>query len=135
MRWARTPDYLYEISSEEDAEKISIPMHFVWDVVKGVNTRDHHKIEYFSQTDFGQKLDEEDLEKYSDVFIDIVVLLCDLLKKEKLLSYHLLDTGLDKFALFFERSNSTGMQLDFVDILVTVFSSNIITSRSVKVTK
>ena len=26
-------------------------------------------------------------------------------------------------------------QLDFVDILVTVFSSNIITSRSVKVTK
>ena len=33
------------------------------------------------------------------------------------MSYYLLDMSLDKFCLFFERSNSRGMQLNFTDIL------------------
>jgi len=41
----------------------------------------------------------------------------DLFKQEKMLSYYLLDMSLDKFCLFFERSNSRGIQLNFTDIL------------------
>ncbi|WP_417664950.1 GmrSD restriction endonuclease domain-containing protein [Pseudidiomarina sp.] len=41
----------------------------------------------------------------------------DILKKEKLLSVQLLDMPLEKFCLFFERSNSQGMNLSFVDIV------------------
>ncbi|MDE2636159.1 MAG: DUF262 domain-containing protein, partial [Chloroflexota bacterium] len=43
--------------------------------------------------------------------------LSDLFKREKLISYYLLDMSLDKFCLFFERSNSRGIQLNFTDIL------------------
>ena len=41
----------------------------------------------------------------------------DLFKREKLVSYYLLDMNLQKFCLFFERSNSKGIQLNFTDIL------------------
>jgi hypothetical protein len=41
----------------------------------------------------------------------------NLFRQEKLLAYYLLDTDEEKFALFFERSNSKGIQLNFIDIL------------------
>lgn len=40
-----------------------------------------------------------------------------IVHKEKLLSIQLLDMPLEKFCLFFERSNSQGMNLSFVDIV------------------
>lgn len=40
-----------------------------------------------------------------------------LFRQEKLVAYYLLDTDEEKFALFFERSNSKGIQLNFIDIL------------------
>lgn len=43
--------------------------------------------------------------------------LSDLYKKQKLVAFHLLDMTLEKFCLFFERSNSRGIQLNFTDIL------------------
>lgn len=43
--------------------------------------------------------------------------LSDLYKKQKLVTFHLLDMTLNKFCLFFERSNSRGIQLNFTDIL------------------
>ncbi|MBH0048421.1 DUF262 domain-containing protein [Pseudoalteromonas sp. NZS11_1] len=41
----------------------------------------------------------------------------DIIKKDKLLSVQLLNMPLEKFCLFFERSNSQGMNLSFVDII------------------
>lgn len=43
--------------------------------------------------------------------------LTELFKQEKLLSYYLLDMSLEKFVVFFERSNTRGVQLNFIDIL------------------
>lgn len=43
--------------------------------------------------------------------------LIDLFKQQKMVAYYMLDMSLDKFCLFFERSNSRGIQLDFTDIL------------------
>lgn len=42
----------------------------------------------------------------------------DLIKSPKLVAYFLLDMSAEKFALFFERSNSSAVSLTFVDILV-----------------
>jgi hypothetical protein len=41
----------------------------------------------------------------------------EIIKKQKLLSVQLLNMPLEKFCLFFERSNSQGMNLSFVDII------------------
>jgi hypothetical protein len=41
----------------------------------------------------------------------------DLYKQQKMVSYYLLDMSLEKFCVFFERSNSRGIQLNFTDIL------------------
>lgn len=43
--------------------------------------------------------------------------LTELFKQEKLLSFYLLDMSLEKFVTFFERSNTRGVQLNFIDIL------------------
>ena len=43
--------------------------------------------------------------------------LIDFYKQQKLLAFYMLDMNLEKFCLFFERSNSRGIQLNFTDIL------------------
>lgn len=72
----------------------------------------------FSKSKFGQNLSEESAGKYFRAYRLILGKINALFEREKLVSYFLLDMGTDKFALFFERSNSRGIQLSFVDILV-----------------
>ncbi|MBP1467752.1 DUF262 domain-containing protein [Candidatus Chloroploca sp. M-50] len=43
--------------------------------------------------------------------------LIELYKRQKMVAFYLLDMTLEKFCLFFERSNSRGIQLNFIDIL------------------
>lgn len=43
--------------------------------------------------------------------------LIDFYKRQKMVAFYLLDMSLEKFCLFFERSNSRGIQLNFTDIL------------------
>jgi hypothetical protein len=43
--------------------------------------------------------------------------LIDFFKRQKMVAFYLLDMSLEKFCLFFERSNSRGIQLNFTDIL------------------
>lgn len=43
--------------------------------------------------------------------------LADFYKRQKMVAFYLLDMSLEKFCLFFERSNSRGIQLNFTDIL------------------
>jgi hypothetical protein len=62
----------------------------------------------------------EDSEK--DVLIDFALTLhkdfrSDIVKKANLLSVQLLNMGLEKFCLYFERSNSQGLNLSFTDII------------------
>ena len=47
----------------------------------------------------------------------VISRLIDFYKQQKLLAFYMLDMQLDKFCLFFERSNSRGIQLNFTDIL------------------
>ena len=57
-----------------------------------------------------------------DVLIDFALTLhkdfrSDIVKKANLLSVQLLNMGLEKFCLYFERSNSQGLNLSFTDII------------------
>jgi hypothetical protein len=60
--------------------------------------------------------DTPTLEAYFEAYLRALRLLQDLLKKDKLVAYYLLDMNLSKFCTFFERSNSLGIQLNFTDI-------------------
>jgi len=61
-------------------------------------------------------------EKEKNVLIDFALTLhkdfrSDIIKKANLLSVQLLNMGLEKFCLYFERSNSQGLNLSFTDII------------------
>ena len=78
---------------------------------------------YFDKLDFVRQLDEENIDNYFEKFLIVVRKLQDIFKAEKMVSYFLLDMSSEKFALFFERSNSLGVRLDFIDILVAKLNS------------
>lgn len=109
---------LYQISSSEDPERISIRLDYVWESIQGKVRREKEKQEIFEATEFGTTVrGKPDAEASFDSYLAMAEKLEDLLKAEKLLTYYLLDTTEEKFALFFERSNSQGIQLSFIDIL------------------
>lgn len=61
-------------------------------------------------------------DKEKNVLIDFALTLhkdfrSDIIKKANLLSVQLLNMGLEKFCLYFERSNSQGLNLSFTDII------------------
>ena len=114
-------DMLYTVAGKESADRISIKISDIFTFLRK-NLREIQKAEIFSESEFGQSLAHSapDEVMRSDEFATYLILadnLRDLLKSEKLLSYYLLDTNEEKFALFFERSNSKGVQLNFIDIL------------------
>jgi hypothetical protein len=75
----------------------------------------------FANTAFAQsyfKIADESSRKIAErLYRRAIRRLVDLYKKQKLVSYYLFDMSMEKFCLFFERSNSRVMQLNFTDIL------------------
>lgn len=74
--------------------------------------------EFIDPTISGFNLDEVT----KNVLIDFALTLhkdfrSDIIKKSNLLSVQLLNMGLEKFCLYFERSNSQGLNLSFTDII------------------
>ena len=112
-------ELLFEISGQENPDRLSVKIADVWSIIEGKIKREDHKRECFENTRFGKRVsqDSKRSDELFDKFLGILNKLEDLFKAEKLISYYLLDTTQEKFALFFERSNSRGIQLNFVDIL------------------
>jgi hypothetical protein len=76
----------------------------------------------------------EDAEK--SVLIDFALSLhkdfrSDIIKKANLLSVQLLNMGLEKFCLYFERSNSQGLNLSFTDIITAKIYIDFKLTRSI----
>ena len=63
------------------------------------------------------KADTQECKDAEKIYRRGVKKIIDLFKQQKMVAFYLLDMSLDKFCLFFERSNSRGIQLDFTDIL------------------
>jgi hypothetical protein len=63
------------------------------------------------------KNDSELAERYFDLLLDLKRLFSDLINDKTMLSVFFLNMGIEKFCTFFERSNSKGTELSFIDII------------------
>jgi hypothetical protein len=113
-------DLLYCFENEEDDHRLSISLSVVWEIMNSDFLEGEIKEKYFKQSAYySTNYGEEDFDEKAEfkAFLSLKSKISDLFKAEKLLSFYLLDMSLDKFVLFFERSNSRGVQLNFIDIL------------------
>jgi hypothetical protein len=110
---------LKEFTGAESEDELSIRLSNIWKFACGEITREKDKSEILEKSKFFKKLNpgKETHDHLVEVFLTLTGALVDLVKSEKLLTYYLLDTSVENFALFFERSNSTGLRLSFTDIL------------------
>jgi hypothetical protein len=112
-------DVLAQFQGEPDPSRASINLRDVYRVLTGDISREREKAELFLVDNSGRLLEGESVDS-SETFSSYLTQLRNLenlCRQEKLVAYYLLDTDEEKFALFFERSNSKGIQLNFIDIL------------------
>ena len=117
---ARLEELLEEISGEQDSERLSIRLSDVWDIEVSDYDEEEIKEKFFFQTSYYKTYyTDENFDAKSEFkkFRNLRKKIADLFKSEKLLSFYLLDMNLEKFVIFFERSNTRGVQLNFIDIL------------------
>jgi hypothetical protein len=117
---AKLEDLLKEIAGEQDSERLSIKLSDVWDIEMNDYDEEDIKEKFFYQTSYYKtySIDEGfDPKTEFKKFRNLRKKIADLFKSEKLLSFYLLDMNLEKFVVFFERSNTRGVQLNFIDIL------------------
>lgn len=110
---------LSEFRSDPKPGAISISLHHIYRVLCGDASREKEKGELYlhSNPSIGLDLDAAIATPEFETYLTQAKNLENLLRQEKLVSYYLLDTDEEKFSLFFERSNSKGIQLNFIDIL------------------
>jgi hypothetical protein len=98
---------------------VSIRLHDVYRVLNGEATREKEKADLFLASNKIENITPKNVEASAEFLTYLTQLknLENLCRQEKLVAYYLLDTDEEKFAIFFERSNSKGIQLNFIDIL------------------
>jgi hypothetical protein len=113
-------DMVQEVKGEESPSAISVRLSDAYETDK-YNLDDEELSERFAKTLFARtvlKDASEDQRKIARrVYRRAVYKLIDLYKQQKLVAFYLLDMNLNKFCVFFERSNSRSIQLSFIDIL------------------
>ena len=110
---------LLEFAGAPQPGRVCIAMAHVYEVLNGEHRRDREKVPLFIQTCQFDGLIAGNAETtvQFESYLTQVRNLENLFRQEKLVAYYLLDTDEEKFALFFERSNSMGQTLNFIDIL------------------
>ncbi len=107
------------VTSEESRDAISVRLSDVYEYeINSLEDEDLNK--QFIDSHYGKSLLHDNVEaigKCQRIYRIAVRKIMDLFKESKMVSYYLLDMGLEKFCTFFERSNSRGIQLNFTDIL------------------
>jgi hypothetical protein len=110
-----------EVSGRQSQTHLSIKISDVYELFEARVARDYEKAAVLARSEYIKKLGvpESEVEDHAlfETFLIYSKKVHDLFKSEKLLSFYMLDTDAEKFALFFERSNSRGIQLSFIDIL------------------
>ena len=113
-------EILFEFSGTEDEERLCIRIADVWKLSQEHVLESAIRQNYFLKTKFAQKRELSTSLNDDNYFLRYIITvnkIKELFNREKLLAHYLLDMGLDKFVLFFERSNTRGVQLNFIDIL------------------
>jgi len=112
-------DTLDDFQGQPAPGRVNVRLDDAYRVLLGEFSREKEKAVLFLKSNNIDGLTEENVESSSEFLTYLTQLknLENLLRQEKLVAYYLLDTDEEKFALFFERSNSKGIQLNFIDIL------------------
>lgn len=110
-------EVLYEFSSTESNSRLSIKVSDVYEIMNSSLRESKLKVKYFDMLIYPKYFEQEEEEEIFTRFLEYKKKLEDLLKDKKIFNYYMLDMSLEKFALFFERSNSLGIRLNFIDIL------------------
>lgn len=105
------------ISGKPDVDHLSVNISTVYKKISDSLLEDDLN-PIFKKLEYVNTLSSEEQKLMFKSYIRYIQKLEDLLKSPKLVAYFLLDMSAEKFALFFERSNSLGVSLTFVDILV-----------------
>ena len=110
---------LQEFSADPKSDRINIKLSDVYNILNGEAFLEEEKAKLFLNTSKVKGIDAYNVRVRKEFYTYLVHSkhLENLFRQEKLVSYYLLDTDAEKFALFFERSNSKGIQLNFIDIL------------------
>jgi hypothetical protein len=108
-------------------ERVTVRLNDAYELAK--DSLDDDELNFkFANMKLGKRLTEtstkEERDKKMKIYRAVARKLSDLLKKDKLVTYYLLDMDVEKFCMFFERSNSRGIQLNFTDILAAKLYSN-----------
>ncbi len=117
---AKLEELLEEIAGEQDTERLSIKLSDVWEIEQNDYDEEEIKEKFFYSTAYYKTYcNDEGFDSKAEFrkFRNLRKKIADLFKSEKLLSFYLLDMNLEKFVVFFERSNTRGVQLNFIDIL------------------
>jgi hypothetical protein len=112
-------EVLSEFRGDALVEHVSIAISDVYRSLKGEVPRERDKAQMFLESNKFTHLTVDNVDTAPEFVTYLTQLknLENLFRQEKLVAYYLLDTDEEKFALFFERSNSKGLQLNFIDIL------------------
>lgn len=109
----------YSVEGREDPDRPSIRLGTLYKKMREANWLEKEVREKcFDNTAFAAAIESEDLR--TEAFKNVIVYmgkLEDVLKNQKLIANFNFEMTGEKFALFFERSNSLGIQLTFIDIL------------------
>ncbi|WP_433959059.1 GmrSD restriction endonuclease domain-containing protein [Cytobacillus horneckiae] len=110
-------ELIYEFAGHEDEDRLSVKISDAYAISNSDFFEDEIKDNYFNSLSFIVGMDESEIKDAFRKYLVVNKKLNELYGSEKLLSYYLLNMSTEKFALFFERSNSKGVQLNFIDIL------------------
>jgi hypothetical protein len=102
-------EILLDVRGEESDEAISVRLSDAYRA-ESENLFEEDLDALFSESAYGQQTQEDapQWKPLAKVYRRTIRKLGDLYKKQKLVTFHLLDMTLNKFCLFFERSNSPG---------------------------
>jgi hypothetical protein len=113
-------DILYEIAGEESSTAISVKLSDAYNAEKQALDQDEVN-EQFDRSLYARKnlsnADRDTRKLAAKAYRLALRKLINLYRAQKMVAYYLLDMNLEKFCIFFERSNSRGIQLNFTDIL------------------
>jgi hypothetical protein len=113
-------DMIQEVAGEERSDAISVRLSYAYEAERD-GLEEEEQNTWFRETLYarhtldGARADER--RAATRIYRRAIAKITDLFKQQKMVAYYLLDMDLEKFCLFFERSNSRGIQLSFIDIL------------------
>ena len=112
-------EHLHDFDGVESDNYLCIEMAHVWKVESGVikGTDMTSILTPLLSSKYFKNLSASDQNLEKDYFYDLMSAIKNFFNADKIVQVFELDTTLDNFTLFFERSNTRGVKLDFIDIL------------------